>query len=147
MKKKQSQVQPRVNKTKEQLLHELKSNSKFQEKMKFTREVFYPALTRATTSIDDAVGNLTIINSMVMEKFLGFMKETKFKDLKITDSLSPTDPKYQYLKDMLELFDEYNVFDAKDLMEGMKNEIQLFLHEENKSRTLADLKQVWLDQM
>lgn len=137
----------RIQKTRDQLLKDLRNNKRFQEKMMFTREVFYPALSRATKNIDDAISNLSIINSMMMEKFLGFMKETKFKELKIVDSLSVTDPKYKELKEMLELFDEYNVFDAKDLMEGMKNEINLFLSEENKSRTLADLKQVWLDQI
>lgn len=133
--------------SREEIIKQLKGNKEFQEKMSFTRDKFYPALTNATKNIDDAIQNLSIINSVVMEKFLALMKEKKFSELNIVDSLSKTDPKYYEMKVMLELFDDYNVFDAKTLMEGMKSEINLFLSEENKSRTLADLKQVWIDQL
>lgn len=68
-------------------------------------------------------------------------------ELKIVDNLSKDDTKYEALKDMLQLFDDYSVFDAKDMLEGMKNEITLFLVEENKARTLDDLKRKWIDEM
>ena len=117
------------------------------EKMKFTKEVFFPALGKATTSIDDALQNLSVINSILMERFLGLMKEKTMKDIKLADSLSGTDPKHKEMKEMIELFDDMSVFDAKDLMEGMRNEINLFLTEENKSRQLSDLHPKWLDEI
>lgn len=129
------------------MIQDLKNNAKFQEKMKFTREQFYPALNRATTSIDDALQNLSIINSLLMEKFLGFMKEKTVKDLNLIENLSSTDPKYSEMREMLELFDNMSVFDAKDLMEGLKNEINLFLQEENKGRKLEVLKTKWIDEL
>lgn len=137
----------RKNKTREQILMDLKGNEAFQKKMKFTKEEFFPALTQATTSIDDALSNLSIINTILMEKFLGFMKETKFRDLKIQENISDQDPKAEDLKAMLALFDDMTAFDAKDLLEGMRNEINLFLSEENKTRTLADLKPRWIDEL
>lgn len=139
--------QKQIHKTREELLADLRKNKQFMEKMKFTKEVFFPALTNATQSIDDALQNLTVINSLIMEKFLGFMKEKTMRDIKLVDSLSGTDPKSKEMKVMIELFDDFSIFDAKDLMEGMKNEINLFLNEENKTRKLSDLKPRWLDEL
>lgn len=136
--------QKQVHKTREELIADLKNNKDFQVKMKFTKEVFYPALSNATTSIEDALQNLSIINSFIMEKFLGFMKEKKMSDINIIDSLSKDDAHYYEMKTMLELFNDYSIFEAKELLEGMRAEIQLFLSEENKSRTLHDLKVKWL---
>ena len=133
--------------SKEELIKDLKDNKKFQEKMSFTRDKFYPALARASRSIDDAQQQLYMINTMVMQKFLGKMKEFKFKDMGMVEILSKEDSKYHEVKEMLELFDDYSVFDAKDIMEGMKSEITLFLNEENKSRSLEDLKTKWIDQL
>lgn len=135
------------HKTRAELVAELNKNKDFRDKMIFTKEVFYPALAKATASIDDAIQNLSIINTVIMEKFLGFMKDKKMSELKITESLSKEDPKYHDLKYMIELFDDYTVFDAKDIFEGMRGEIQLFVTEENKSRTLLDLKRQWIDEL
>lgn len=140
-------MKKRLTKSKEQLMAELKGNVKFQEKMRFTKEKFYPALIKATTSVDDALQNLSIINTVMMDKFLGFMKEKKFRDIDIYSNLDPKDPQYENLKEMLNLFDDMSVFDAKDLLEGMRNEINLFLNEENKVRQLSDVKPRWLDEI
>lgn len=139
--------QKRTNKSKEQLIAELKANTKFQEKMAFTRDLFYPALCQATTSIDDALQNLSIINSVMMEKFLSIMKEKTFGELNMHHNLDPKDPKHDDIKEMLDLFKGMSIFDAKDLMEGMRNEINLFLTEENKVRTLAEVRTKWIDEL
>jgi len=136
-----------IVRSKEQIMADLKANVKFQEKMVFIKTKVYPALCDATTSIDDATGNLSIINSIIMEKFLGFMKEKTMKDIDIYTNLSEKDDKYEELKAFLQLFDDYTVFDAKDILEGLKSEITLFITEENKSRQLSDLKTKWLDEL
>jgi len=128
-------------------LFDLKNNAKFQEKMKFAKEVFYPALIKASKNIDDAQMFLSSISTIMMEKFLGFMKEKKFVELNLVEQLSPLDSKYEELKSMLALFDTFNVFEAKELLEGMRQEISLFLNEEAKERSLESLKCRWLDEM
>lgn len=133
--------------TREEILKDLKKNKKFQEKMKFTREVFYPALKEATTSIEDALQHLTIINNIIMEKALGFMQEKYMKEIELAKNLSIDDPKYQKMKEMIEIFDQFTVFDAKDMIEGMRNEINLFISEENKKRTLDQLETKWIDEL
>lgn len=143
MKKKIKQVL----KSREAALKDLRSNADFMRKMKFTKEIFYPALINASKSVDDATSFLASINNILMESFLGLMKEHKFGSFKLVDKLDPKDPKYEELKFLLELFDDMTVFEAKDFMEGMKNEIQLFLNDENTKRPLSDLKARWIDEI
>jgi hypothetical protein len=135
------------NKTKDELIADLQKNAVWMAKIKFIKETFYPALIKATTSIEDALQNLTIINSVMMEKFLGMMKEKKFKELDVYSNLSKDDPKYEDLKAMLGLFDEMSVFDAKEYLEGMKQEINMFILDEQKVRSLDTLPTKWIDEM
>lgn len=139
--------QKRRNKTKEELLLDLKKNEKFMAKMKFTKEKFFPALIEATDSVEDATIFLGSINTILMEEFLGFMKEKKFSDLNLVNKLDQKDENYEKYKALLSLFDEMNVFEAKDLIEGMKNEINLFIQEEMKNRKLDSLPTRWLDEI
>ena len=136
-----------VNKTKEELIADLHKNAAWMAKMTFIKKQFYPSLLKATVSIEDAIQNLTILNSVMMEKFLGFMKEKKFKDLDVYSNLSKEDPKYEDLKSMLNLFDEMTVFEAKEYLEGMKMEINTFLADEQKVRGLDTLATKWIDEI
>lgn len=133
--------------TTEQILEQTRKRAEWLEKMKFVKEVFYPSLCKATNSIEDAMQNLTIINAVIMEKFLGRMKEVKIKDINIYTNLSPDDPQYENIKAMLELFDDMSVFEAKTYFEGMKAEVQTFLNDEQKERKLEDLKTKWIDEL
>lgn len=133
--------------SKEQLIKELQDNSKFKVKMKFTREQFYPALVKASTSIDDAQNLLGSLNTMIMQEFLSDMKSKKFSALKLEDKLDKDNPKYPEFIAMLDLFKESNIFDAKDCIEGMRSEIDLFMKDEREKRTLDTLETKWVDQL
>lgn len=147
MSKKSALQAPRLTKSKEELLAELNKNQKFVEKMKFTKEQFYPAMVKASRNIDDARSFLSSINSVLMQNFLTFMKEKKFSELNITDSLDPKDEKYEDYVAMFNLFNDMNVYEAKDIIEGMRAEINLFIDEELKERGLDTLKAHWLDEI
>lgn len=136
---------PRANKSKEEILADLKNNADFQRKMQFTREVFYPALCNASTSIDDAVILLSGLNTQIMQEFLASMKEKTVKDLQLDGKLDKDNPKYAESQVLLAIFNDMTVFDAKDHIEGMRGEIQLFLTEEQKKRPLSDLATKWLE--
>lgn len=138
---------PQHHATKKELLANLKANAEWMAKMSFVKEQFFPALTKATTSIEDALSNLSIINTVILDKFLSRMKEVKMRDIDIYANLSISDPQYDGLKAMLELFDDKSVFDAKELFEGMRAEINMFLAEEQKERKLEDLPTRWIDEM
>lgn len=137
----------RVNKSREQILSDLKKNAEFKKKIKFVKELFFPALLRASKNVDDAQMTLTGFNSAVMQAFLAKMKEVKVKDLNLEPQLSLENDKLEESKEMLHLFDELSVFEAKDYIEGMKNEIALNQSEFWKTKTLSDLPMRWLDEL
>lgn len=139
--------QKRVVKTKEELLKEMANNVKFQEKLKFTKEKLYPAIVEASDNIDDAKMFLSSINNVLMERFLGEMKKLTFKDLKIVEGLDSKGDKFGQYEKLLRLFDDMSVFDAKDYIEGMRNEIDIFITDEMRGRPLSSLKTKWIDEL
>lgn len=140
MKKKQH------HKSKEELLVDLKKNKEFQDNMKFTREVFYPALCKGTKNVDDALYFLSSFTTVMMEVFLGLMKDKKLGELNLISKLDPQDTKHEELKALISLFEDMSIFEAKAHFENMKGEIQLFCNEEMKVKKLEDLKTTWIDE-
>lgn len=135
-----------VIKTKEEVIAQLRKNQDFVKKMKFTKEVHYPALCAATNSIEDATQFLSSITNIILEKGLQLMKEKKMIDIKLFDSLDSADPKHEELKTLVHLFDDISLYDAKELLEGMKMEINMFVTRENEKRLLKDLTTQWIDE-
>lgn len=137
----------RRNKTKEELLQEMKNNQAFKEKISFVREVFYPALMKATENVEQAGEYLGVLNSLLMQQFLKKMQEVKFKDMSIPDLLGKDDSQYEAMKAMLTLLEDKTVFEAKDIMEGVKGEIDLFKRDYFKRMKLEELPTTWIDQL
>lgn len=136
-----------VFRKKEEIIADLRKNKEWQARMKFTKEVFFPALCEASVSIDDALILLGGFNTAIMQEFLALMKEKKLSELNLENKLDANNEKSVEMKHLLSLFSDMSVFDAKDYIEGMRNELQLFLTEENKVRKLSDIKPKWLDEI
>lgn len=139
--------EPQNHQTKAEALRDLRANPEFQKRMSFVREQFYPALIEASTSIDDASTLLSGFNNVMMEKFLGIMKEKKVSELGLYERLDQESPKIEEHKRLLDLFQDMNVFDAKSYIEGMKDELETFKLDEMKERPLSSLKTRWLDEL
>lgn len=136
-----------IPKTKEQLIADMKKSESWLRKMKFVKEKFYPALLDIDSSISDTKMFVSSINQMMMEKFLGFMREKKFSELKMVDILDKKDANYDKYVVLLELFNDLSVFDAKDMIEGLSGEIGTFIEDEMKDRKISTLKTKWIDQL
>lgn len=134
----------RKNKSKPEIVQDIKTIEKTYKNRKFVREEFYPILCLATESINDADVFLQSFSSMVMESFLGFMKEKKFSDLDLVSKLDPKSPQYESIKKMIELFNDMNIKDANMLIDGLKDEIRYFYKKEMETRKLDSLKTMWL---
>lgn len=132
---------------KAELLKQLQNNSAFMSKMKFVKEKFWPALLDASTSIEDSQQLLSGFNTQIMQTFLGEMKNKSTKELNLIDQLDKKAENYEAHKKLVELFDDLNIFDAKDYIEGMKNEIELWKSEEMQLRPLSSLKAKFIDEM
>ncbi len=141
------QKQKRVLKSKDELLKEMKGNAHFIAKMHFVREKLYPAVVDLGDSVDETKMFLSSINNVLMEKFLGKMKELTFKDLQIIAGLDAKGEKFDKYSALLALFDDMSVFDAKDYLEGMRSEIDTWVNDELKEKKMSDLKVKWIDQL
>lgn len=125
----------------------MRANPLFVERMKFTKNEFYPALVKCSRNVEDAQMFLGSISSVIMEKFLQSMKDKTLKELKLVESLDKRDEHYEDYVALLELFDNKTVFEAKEHFENMKNEVALFINREMGERKLESLKTSWLDEM
>lgn len=130
--------------TTEQIIEQSNRQRKFKEKLSFIKEKFYPALILASENIEGAVQMLSILNTIMMEKFLGKMKETNMKEINLFTNVAADDPRHDEIETMLHLFDEMNVFEAKEYFEGVKGEIELFKQDYFKGKTLDELPVHWL---
>lgn len=128
------------------VIADLQKSPDFLAKMKFTKEEFMPALIKASASIDDATTFLSSISTVIMQKFLDAMKDKKFSELKLIESLDIKAPNYKEIKLLLELFNNHSIFDARASIEGMVSEIRVFIDDELKGRTLDSLKMNWIDE-
>lgn len=137
--------QKRVNKTPEQISKDMENLAKVRKYRLFVKDEFYPALLKASSSIDDAKFLLTGFASMVFEQFLGIMKEKKFNELNLESKLDPSNPNYEEFKKILALFNDKNVYEARELIEGMKGEIEALIKAELSDRKLETLKTNWFE--
>lgn len=115
--------------------------------MTFIKTKFYPALIEASEDIDGATQMLSILNTIMMEKFLGKMKEVSMKEINLFTNLSGDDPRHDQIEAMLHLFDDFSVFESKEYFEGVKGEIELFKTEYFKGKSLAELPTKWMDEV
>ncbi len=139
--------EPRANKSKEQILSEMKANVTFQKKMDFTRNKFYPALLKADPTIEDATMWLSGFNTALMQAFLEKMKEVKMSELKLGLKLDAMSDQFVPFQEIVSLFDDMTVFEAKDNIEGLKGEIEIWKQDETRERKLSDLKTKWIDEI
>lgn len=134
-----------INRSKEQIATGMKNIQEVKRMRAFVREKFYPQLLATSTSIDDAKYLLTSFSNMLMEQFLALMKEKKFSELNLIDKLDPKLPQYIEFIKLLDLFSEETVFSARELIEGMKSEIEMMVNSELKARKLETLKTNFLE--
>jgi hypothetical protein len=139
--------QKRVVKSKEELLAEMKGNAKFIIKMKFAKEQFYPAVVDLGVSVDETKMFLSSINNVLMEKFLQRMKELTFKDLDLISGLDPKGENFDKYKTLLALFDDMSVFEAKEHLESMRNDIDIWITDEMRERKMDSVKARWIDEL
>jgi len=134
-----------MNRTKEEIAKGIRDVQEVRRQRSFVKDKFFPSLIKASTSIEDAKYLLTSLGNMIMQEFLAQMKEKKFNELKLTEKLDPKSPQFEDIKTMVELFNDESIFTARELVEGMQNEIETNITDELKARKLDSLKTNWFD--
>jgi len=138
-------MQKKQPRSKSEIKEGMKRLAEVERMRSFVKETFYPALVKASTSIDDAKFLLGSFSNMVMEQFLAHMKIMKFKDLDLVSKLDPQSEQYEHFKAMVELFNDESVYGGRELIEGMKNEVNMMIDNELKTRKLDTLKTNFLE--
>jgi hypothetical protein len=106
----------------------------------FVKDKLYPALLKNNESVDDTKFFLGSMSNLIMTEFLTWMREKKFSELHLEEKLDPASPLYENYKEIIELFKDETIFNTKELLDGMKGEIQMILDNEAKGRKLETLK-------
>lgn len=106
----------------------------------FVKDKFFPALIKNDESIDDTKFFLSSMSNLIMTEFLTWMREKKFSELHLEEKLDPASPQYENYKAIVELFKDETIFNTKEIIDGMKGEIQMIADKELKSRKLDTLK-------
>lgn len=138
---------PRVPKTKAEIIAGLKENKDFQRKIMFAREVFYPAIIKANPTVEEAGTWLSGFNSALMQAFLERMKEVKMSELKLGLKLNTMDDRFVEFGNIVSLFDDMTVFEAKDHIEGMRGEVDIWKRDEDHARPFSELQVKWSDEL
>lgn len=135
------QNQKRENKTKEQIEQDIKSSEKIKAHRKFIKEIVYPALLEKSDSIDDAKIILGVVSTAIQQAMLNIQMKQLVKDLDIPE----VDEKYKKYSDIMVLFRDHSVTESTKLIQGLQDEIDETVRDENKERKLATLEVKLLD--
>lgn len=124
---------------------EIQRDTERSRKRKIVVEKFYPALIKATISIDEAKMLLQSIASLTMEEVLKTMQHIKFDSIydRVLKKLTPDDVRLLPVEQLLGTIRNENLFVAREIVEGMQRAIGQMQHDEDKERTLATLKPDW----
>jgi hypothetical protein len=134
-----------MQRTKEQIAKGTKNLEEVKRLRTFVKDTFYPQLSTTATSIEDSKYLLTSLGNMIMQEFLALMKEKKFAELNLVSKLDPKSPQYDEFVKLLNLLNEETVYSARELIEGMSQEIDTNVNNELKSRKLDTLKMNWYE--
>lgn len=136
---------PQIYKTPEEIEKEAKRKQEVERKRIIIVDKFYPALVAATISIDEAEVLVQTIATLLMEDTLRTMRERKFADIKesLLSILCKDGERTKEIEKLLEVFNEENLFTARELIEGMTRAIKAMTTEEMRERKLDTLKTNW----
>ena len=104
------------------------------------KEKLYPYLLKNSDNIEDAKVFMQAIAIAIRQAFTNKMKEFKVDDLQLTAMLDPKSPDYQKYLGMFDMIGQDTLTDALTLVEGMPQEIDMMVRDENKKRPLSELK-------
>lgn len=106
---------------------------------------FFPALTGATVSVDEAKMLLQSINTLMMEEVLKTMKLTKFDELKeqLLARLCPNGDRLVEVTALLDTIKDETLFSSREITEGMARAIDQMIMDEMRQRTLNTFTPDW----
>lgn len=114
-------------------------------KKDIVKDKFFPALVKATISVDEAKMLLGSISALMMEKVMGAMRERKFSEISedLFKVLTEGGEREEEIRALLSVFEKENLFVTRELIEGMKAAIEQMILDDMQGRNLESLKADW----
>lgn len=137
---KKSPIQ-KVPRTKEQIARDVKIS----EDRRLIVEKVFPALKETTVSVDEATQLLSAMTALVMEEAMNTLRDKlvySVKD-KMLKKLCPDGERQTAIDDLLSLFDQQTLFEARGHFEALKSVIEQMKMDEMRNRKLDTLKEDW----
>lgn len=133
------------NKSKEQIANEMKASQNIKRKRSIIMDNFYPALMEATVSVDEAKALVQAMGSTLMGEVMKTMRERKFSEIleDVHKILCADGERKEEVRKLLESVKDESLFDAREIIEGMTNAIEMMIREEMSGRKLDTLKADW----
>lgn len=117
--------EPRVNKSKEQIAHEMAQKAHFEHMKKIAREGIFPVLQKHSKNVKHAEQTLQIFKSVITVMMQKPYQKMTIEGLKIKEEL--TDDKSvedrEFHSDLCEALKDVSIGDAAKLLEGMAGSI------------------------
>lgn len=135
----------RVNKTREELEVELNRTKVLEHKRLIIIEKFYPALVKATISVDESKALINAMGTLLMEEVLKTMKERSFSEIKdnLHKVLCQDGERSEEIRALLDSLEGENLYVSREIIEGMTRAIEAMITEEMRERKLDTLTPDW----
>lgn len=132
------------HKSKEELIHDAKIQMEVIRKRNKAKDELYPFLLKSSKNIEDAQVFCQSLGMAITQGFNIKKKEYKVKDLDLISKLDPKNSNYEVFKEAITMFENENLLDAVEVIDGMANAIGSFVREETTTRSLDSLKATFL---
>jgi hypothetical protein len=133
---------PKVNKSKEQLAHEIKLRDEVNRQKKIVTEVLYPILHEHATSIAHAQQSCQVMKVVLLQAMQKPFRESNVSELHLDEELT----KEKDVKDkmMFEAFNtgfkDYKISDVLKILEGMGGAIDGYIRQKADKEDFKNIK-------
>lgn len=135
----------RIPQTKEEILAGMRRTKEIARKKDIIVNRFYPALKKATISVDESKALINAMSQLLMGEVMKTMKERKFVDVapELFKILCTDGERKEEIQALLDTLTDETLFTARELIEGMTGAIETMIREEMQARTLDTMKPDW----
>lgn len=124
---------------------EIRRGMEVSRKRKIVTEHFYPALVKATISVDESKMLIQSISTLIMESVLQTMKDRSFSELipSLIGRLCSDGERKEEVTELLKTLSSENLFVAREIIEGMSNAIEQMILDDMQGRSLDTFSPDW----
>jgi len=130
----------RVNKSKPEIVEDMKKKVDIDRRRSVARNELYPILLKGSKSIDHAQIVCQAVDSAIRAKFNKQMLTQNLAGLELEKDLNPSADEHEMYKAIFDILNKETVASAVELISGMADAISNFVRAETHERKLDTLK-------